>query len=244
MADLANTAEGTSGAAIPGTAIGGPDAFATSTVTGTGTAATFDNAHVHSGSTSIKHHLATVASTCTEVWTTGISPSPTANAFCRFYLYVTAVPSAPNRLIGLYTGASVTCSLQYTTAGALRILNSAGATVGTMAATVPLNQWVRVEFEATGIVGTTGNMAARMFSGANLETSTPDTNGSLAFTAQTVVGTVDGVRWGQSGSVTHTTAFDLWHDDYAFSTAATPGPLRYPVLPYRPPTPVMRAAGW
>lgn len=242
MADLAHDGEGTNTASV--TVGGKPNGFDGATSGGVGTTFTYDNAHVHTGVTSIKTHLATVASTSYTTWSTAISPTPTANAYSRFYFYSVAAPSVACRIAAFYTGANPSGVVQYLATGALRILNSALATVVTTTATVPLNQWVRIEYDLTGIVTTAGNPALRMFSGANLEGSTPDTNGSVSATGATTLGTVDSVRFGVSSAVTQTVALDLWMDDYAFSQIASPGALRYPVSRYWPPTPVMRAAGW
>lgn len=219
---LDNTAQGTSGATVPTTAIGAPNALDTSTVSGTGSTITFDSAHAHAGTTSIHHHLATVASTAYEDWKASITTS-TANAYSRFYLYLTAYPTVTTRIVAMLSGASLNGSLQITTTGTFRTVNSAGSVVATTTGTIPLNTWVRVEFEITGQSGTTATIAARSFSGANLEGATPDTNCSLSNAGTTVVGATGDVRFGHSSSVTMTTAWDTWYDDFAFSDTTQPG---------------------
>lgn len=225
MADLANTAEGTSGNALGATGVGGPDAFDTSTVSGAGTTATFDNAHAHGGSTAIKLHLAAISSTAYVAWTTAITPTPVSNAYARFYLYLTAYPSPSPRIAAFLSGSTVRCTLFMSTSGAIVTKDSAGATIATSTAVVPLNAWCRVEFEVTGISGSTGTVAARIYSGSNLETLTADTNGSLSNAGQAVGGTVNAFRLGVSTASAQAVAWDAWLDNIAFGQTAQLGPL-------------------
>lgn len=227
MADyLSNGCEGTSGVAITNANSLGPNQFTSITRTGTGTTSTWDNTHVHSGVTAMLNSLAAVASTVYVDWSgLSISPTPVANAFVRFYVYLTAYPTVTTRISAFLGAAVLRCSLQVTTTGTIRTVNSAGSVIATTTATIPLNGWTRIEFEVSGISGTTGTVNARMFSGANLETTNPDTNGTLSNSAQSVGGTVDDIRIGQSSSVTMTTAWNIWYDDIAFSDTTTPGPL-------------------
>lgn len=224
MASLSNTCEGTNAATVSTTNSAGPNQLDATSLSGAGTTCTWDNAHAHSGSTALKNHLPTVAASVYQAWKASISPSPVANAYVRFYLYLTAYPTVTTRIVMFTVVPNLRSALQITTTGTIRTLTSAGATIATTTAAVPLNAWCRIEYEVTGISGTTGAVAARMFSGANLETTTADTGGSLSNTGQTVGGTIDEVRFGHSSSVTMTTAWDTWYDDIAWSDTATPGP--------------------
>ena len=224
MTALSNTCEGTSGTAVTNANSAGPNQFNSATPTGAGTTLTWDNAHAHAGSTAMKTHMATVASTSTIDWTAAISPTPVANAYMRFYVYITANPSV-NAVLGKWIGsAAAQGTARLTTTGTIQLINQPGSIIGTTTATVPLNNWFRVELETTSNSGTTATMALRLFSGANLETSTPDTGGSLSVTGTTTSALVATCRFGVSSSVTQTVAWDLWQDDCAFSDTATPGP--------------------
>lgn len=228
MGTLSNTMQGTSGTSIPTTNAGGPDAFNTTAVTGTGTTATFDNTHVYSGSTALLDHIASgVSSTIQQSWST-LPSTPTANAFVRHYLYLTAYPSFS---VGTTAGicrfigsAALRAAVVLQPTGELRTINSAGGTISTTTEQVPLNQWVRVEFELTGISGTTGTVACRIFSGSNLETTSPDSGGSVSASSSSVGGTVDTVRWGPQSAITLTANWDTWWGAFAYSDTATPGP--------------------
>lgn len=222
MVALSNTCEGTNAATVTNANTGGPNQYNTISVTGTGTTCAFDNAHVHGGSTAIKNHLAAVASTVYHDWSSASVGSAVTDAYCRMYLYLTAYPTVTTRLVMFQGGVTMRSNLQITTTGTIRTINTAGGVSATTTAVVPLNAWCRIEFDTTGIT-TTATLSARMFSGANLEKTTPDTNGSISTAGVAIGGTIDDVRWGQSAAVTMTTAWDAWYDDVAFSSVATPG---------------------
>jgi 3D (Asp-Asp-Asp) domain-containing protein len=224
VANLTNTAEGTSGNAVAASAIGLPDALDASLVSGASTTLTYDNAHAHLGSTSFKVHMSTAASVAYVAWKAAISGAPVSDAYCRFYLYLTAYPSATTRIAGYLGSATNRTSLRLTTTGTIRTNDAAGATIATTTAVVPLGAWCRIEYEQTAISGTTGTVAARLYSGANLDTATPDTGGSLSNAAQPVGGTVDEVRYGVPTSTTQTVAWDAWLDDLGWSSTAALGP--------------------
>ena len=224
MTDLANNCDGTNGNAIPATNVAGPNAFNTSTKSGTGTTATFDNAQIHSGTTAVKFALAAVSSTDYVDWS-GLTS--TANAYLRCYVYLTAAATAQTRMFAYLGSAALRCSVIFPTASltTLRTINSAGSTISTMTSAFPLNQWVRVEFELTGVSGTTGTVACRMYSGANLEGTTPDSGGSISASNSSIGGNVDDARIGMSSAVTMTSAWNAWYDDVAYSDVAQPGAL-------------------
>ena len=228
MGVLNNTCEGTSGSSIPTTNAGAPDPFNTTAVTGAGTTATWDNTHVYADNTALRDHMpAGVSATSQQSWST-LPSTPTANAYVRRYIYLTAYPVftvgttlGVCRFIG---AAALRAGVVLQPTGELRTINSAGSTISTTTEQIPLNQWVRIEFEITGISGTTGTVACRIFSGANLETNTPDSGGSVSASNGSIGGTVDTVRWGPQSAITLTNAWDSWADAVAYSDTATPGP--------------------
>lgn len=224
MASLANTCEGTNGGTITNANTAGPNQF--DSILGTG-ALTYDTAHPHRGSTGL-HHIFTAnvsAPAKYPTWSTSISPTPVSQGFGRLYLYLTAWPTVLHNLMQLHTGTAVSCTASINASGQLRISNSSGTSIGTTTGTFPLNTPVRVEFDLTNIAGTTGDVAARMFSGSNLEGVTPDTNGTVSSAGAAVAGTLAQCRFGSSSSVTMTANYDLWYDDCAWSDTATPGPV-------------------
>lgn len=227
MSSLANTCEGTSGSSIPTTSAGAPNAFDTTAVTGTGTTATWDNTHVYAGATALRDHMAAVSSTIQQSWST-LPSTPTANAFVRWYMYLTAYPvfsvGTTAGLVRFIGSAALRCGAVLQPTGEIRTIGSAGGTISTTTEKIPLNQWVRIEFEITGISGTTGTVACRIFSGANLETNTPDSGGSVSASNGSIGGTVSTVRWGPQSAITLTSAWDSWWDAVAYDDVAAPGP--------------------
>lgn len=196
------------------------------TPTGTGTTITYDNTQtIHGNATAIKLHFPTVAAGAFTGWKASI-PSPASNAYARFYIYKTADPSvAGTRISHMMSGLGVSAAaIQITTGGKLRIINSAGTNVVTSTNSIPSNAWARVEWEITGISGSTGTITARFYSGANLDGSTADetiTSGAGA----AVTGQVNEVRYGNSSTTTQTVAWDLRISDCAWSDTSQPGPI-------------------
>lgn len=231
---LRQPCNGTNAATVTTTNFKNGDFFDTVQTTGTGTTITFDNTQtIHSWGAAVKFHFAAAASTNYMAWKAKFSGQTTANAYARFYIYLTAYPTVNTRLGNFLSGSGVSCgTAMVTTTGTLRTTNSAGGTVATTTGTIPLNQWVRIEFEITGISGTNGTIAARMYSGSNLETTTADTNGSLSTSSSSLTGVVNEFRVATSASVTQTTAWDLIVSDVAFSDTAQPGVYAAPTGVY------------
>jgi hypothetical protein len=224
VTSLSNTCEGTSGTAVSASNSAGPNQFDSVSISGTGTAQTWDSTHAHAGSTAMKNSLPSgVAAQAFADWTASISPAPVANAYARVYVYLTAYPGINTRLLGFVGSAATQCSVQIGTTGLLRLVSQNGTTIVTSTAAIPLNAWCRIEMDCTSNTGTTANLAARMFSGANLETGTPDSGGTVTSSAQTTTAQVSTARFGQT-SATQTSAFAIWLDDIAFSDTAAPGP--------------------
>jgi hypothetical protein len=228
-----NSCDGTQGVTVTNANSLGPNQFTVVSLTGAGATCIYDNAHVHRGTTAIKNTLvASVACTSNQNYSgAGISPTPVANAFVRFYIYLTAYPTVATRICGMVGAAATRAALQVNVAGTIRTLNSAGAQAGITTAVIPLNQWCRIEWDVTLLTSTTCNQAARMFSGAGLESNTPDTGGSISNVGVTTTGTVDDIRFGHSSAVTMTTTWSTWFDDMAFSDTATPGPAGVQTAP-------------
>jgi hypothetical protein len=196
MVLLAQPGNGTQGATVTNANASGGNQFDTVTKSGTGTTQTYDNAHIiHSNTTSLKNHIAAVSSTAFYQWKASITA--TNNAYGRIYIYVTANPSVNARIMQFNSGSNVAAAgLVLTTTGTIRTVNALGSTIATSTATVALNAWNRIELEVTGVSGSTGTVAARLYSGANLETATPDTGGTLSNAAQNVTGQVNDFRVG------------------------------------------------
>ena len=223
---LLNTCEGTPGTTISTGNSAGPNPFTVVGLTGAGATSVYDTAHFHSGTTAIKNTLpASVASTANFNWSgTSINPTPVANSFARFYLYLTANPTVTLRLCAAINAAATQGTLQLASNGLVRVHNNAGTLLAATTTAIPLNQLVRVEWDLINNNGTTADHAARFFSGPNLEFYTPDAGGSISSTGAAVTALTGDVRFGASTSTTVTSNWDSWWDDIAWSDTASPGP--------------------
>jgi|SRR5882672_1785237 len=239
MSSLINTCEGTNGSALPATNAGAPNPFDTTSISGTGSTKTWSNAHFYDGATSALIHLALGVSASGYCAWSVLPNTPTTNAYARIYLWLSAYPAfslgTVERVFAFLNGTTLCGALVIPNTGTLRTLTgTGGGTIATMATAIPLNQWVRIEYDLTNINtgASTADVAARMFSGANLEGTTPDSGGSLSNTgvASMTGGTVTALRIGPSAADTLTADWDFTSDAAAYSDTATPGPL-FGVLP-------------
>lgn len=242
MTRLDNSCEGTNAADIGTATIGGPNPFTTAAVSGTGATKIFDNTVKHSGSTAIKLTLPANVSAQSYMGWTGQASS--ANVYGRGYFYMTAAPTVTLGIMRFYNAGTYVAYLRLNLARTLTILDSAAVAMGsTSTGTIALSTLTRIEFDLTGMSGTTGTATVRVYSGANLDGATPDfTIGPASGT--TGAATANELRFGTVSNSTQTAAWSTWWDDCAYSDTAQPGPV-VPVLPTRATRQaVMRAANW
>lgn len=147
--------------------------------------------------------------------------SATAMA-AKAYVYLTAAPTADTYLVSLLnTAAGRVLSFSIGSSGRLRIFDGSGGgtAVWTAAATMPLNQWVRLElYGVVGGTATTGTVKAAAYLG---DATTPietvylaNGTGNMGTTA------LRGAAFGKyQASSPYATAF--WMDDVAVNDAAT-----------------------
>lgn len=217
MTTRANTCEGTNGVAVTTSNTGGPDQF-TST-----TELAFSNAQVYGGGTSILfHHPDSVDTNLAATWS---SLTSTSAGYVRFYAYFTSTPVVAMRL-ARWRASSSLASLHFTTAGKLQVRNATLGVVGTTTNSVPLNQWIRIEFDLTNLSGTTGNVAARFYDGAQLDGFTPtETISATGITTNS--STLTEIGFGNPG-VNLATAWDFYFDTVDYSDVSQPGPANPP----------------
>jgi hypothetical protein len=122
---------------------------------------------------------------------------PSANFAVRAYVFLTGYPSAETQFpISVRTAGDVgIVRLQMTTAGLVRVINTAGTTLGTTSAAIPLNTWVRLEFYGTALNGSAGTLGFAYYLGDS--TSAVQT---LAYTAVVTTGLAQVVRYGKLSS--------------------------------------------
>src|SRR4051812_20189093 len=165
MAIQTNTAEGgTNGTTVTAGNSGGASGTAFGTVgTGAGGAIIYSNEQAAHGTLSWKCTPGTGAQTM--LW----SQTGSGAVFStRFYVYLTGYPSAETQWHLVQTsGGVLVAGMNLTTAGKLKVFNSAAATLATFTNAVPLNTWVRVVLFGT-INATTGSVTAKMYPGDSL----------------------------------------------------------------------------
>lgn len=218
MTVLRNSFEGgTLGVGLSASNMGGASGDQPNVVTINGTASVvFDNTHVAHDSMAAKWTSAT--SSLAFVSYTGLG---TQECAARCYLYATANSTADYWLIRLEDSAgSAVAIVKWNAAGALRVQDSASATVWTAPAAFPLNQWVRVDLF---VDRTNGKIRATQ---ALLDAAPTYDSGLL--TANVGANAIDTVKFGDMSTSQVIAAY--WADDLAVDPAATD------VIPYAPPT--------
>lgn len=217
MTLLRNSFEGgTLDDGLTGSNMGGASGDQPNVVTINGAASVvFDDTHVAHDSVAAKWTSATAS--LAFVAYTSLS---TQQCAARIYLYATALASADYWLIRMEDSAGSSIAiLKWNAAGALRVQDSASATVWTAPAAFPLNQWVRVDLfvnRATGKIRATQ---------ALLDAAPTYDSGLL--TANVGANAIDTVKFGDMSTSQVIAVY--WADDLAVDPAATD------VIPYTAP---------
>lgn len=218
MPTLTNTAEGgAEDAAVTTGNSGGAsgNAFDSVSIGGTG-AITYDNEHAR-GNRAFKV-VGDTANAAYLTYTTALGT--VAEAWGRLYLYLVANPGATTGIVRLRVGAAQVARISIDTTGHLQIRRADNNTLATMVSSIPLGQWVRVEWHCLATaVG--GDLECRLYSAADSATVTEqlsDTNAALA-------NNIDEVNLGHHNASPATT---LWIDDLQVNTTGWPGPAANP----------------
>lgn len=180
----------------------GAYAFNAGSLSGSGTA-TFDSAHPHGGSRTLK--LATAVAT--DAVFEHIEPaSGMPTIVGRGYLYFAALPPNTLTIMSAYSGATKVADVRLSAGGTLSVRNVSTA-IGT--ATLVAARMYRIEWMISPNP-TGGTQTLRVFSGTNLESSASwdaSVTGAASATAAT---SINSLRYTISGDV-----FTVWWDDVA-----------------------------
>lgn len=210
-----NTAEGgTNGTAVTvANSAGASGVPFTGVNIGTGAAFAYSTTRAYSGT---KSYQLSTGTTATYIYATHSFPA-LDQVWARGFFYFTANPPAMTlfRFIG-GSGTLLRGAVGIDATGHLRILNSVGSVISTMAATISLNQWVRVEARCIGSA-TTGQIEIRLFN-----TPDSDTPTEVLTSAATINtgGTLTDIWWGESGAVANVGPY--WMDDPQIDAAGYP----------------------
>lgn len=217
--NLFNTCEGTPASDVPNANAGAPNTFDSATVTGAGASLRYSSTWAHNGATSMLMTLpANVASTVYTRWSPSSIPTPTANAYLRYYINLGSFPPSTTRLSTMMTNGALRSGASILGTGKL---NANGATA---ANALPTGQTIRIEHELTNIntAAGTGDVDVRAYLG---DSSTPISGDGLSLTGVAVAGLVNDIRIGATNSTTLTAAWSVPFDDVAYSDQAQPGPM-------------------
>lgn len=207
MAAWANRCEGTDEAVVTTTNTNGPDQFSA-----VNASPVFDTAQAAHGLSAIRVDTTTSAAKYVR-WTFGSVKTHQAG---RGYLRLSAAPAADGSFIQAQDAAGTgNFRIQIRTTRVLRVQNSAGTTLATGTVAIPLNQWVRVYYEAD----TNGSWTVKLYTDA--ASTTPAE--TLSGTAASLGSDLQRVQWGLSGGGANWPS--TWIDSlYVSDTAGDPGP--------------------
>lgn len=185
---------------------------------------TYDTAHAHSGTLSMKVDMAGGASSQWR-WSDGADQAG-ATGYLRFYLWLAALPSQNTSVAYVLDHSNVILlRVRVHTDGTVDLLDQANAIMGTTAAAVATGQWVRLEAKVT-CSATTGQAELRLYNSADSTTAAETVvTGSTFNTGSTKPG---GWRF---GGLTSSAAADVfWIDDISSSDVDWIGPLLVPTI--------------
>lgn len=188
-----------------------PNSAFTSDITVTWGTAVYDSARFAHGAQSGRFSTAANSGA-----SRGYVSSPT-EPYGRAYLYLTANPPSNARFAEFYNVATLRLMLRVLSDGRVAITD-AGFTNKATSTALPLNAWHRIEWRAA--TGTAANLVeVRIFSGVNMDGSTPDQTISAA---SMTVDAWDRMGFGVMFSSAQT--YDWWIDDVGLSDTGWLGP--------------------
>ncbi len=209
---------GSNGASILAADAGSGDVFDSRTVTA-GATLTYSNAHPHSGTLAARHVTTSGTAQDSELtWSTSIGTQTLT--YFRIYVWMDVFPGVGITLFRARSSGSLRARVSMSATGKLQMVNSAGTTLHTFAASLAVGQWVRIE----GKLDHTGDtFEVKLFNNASLLTPSETYSASAA----TIGASANSFEFGRVGEVN--TAYTFETDDYGLSTTAYLGPTAIPV---------------
>jgi hypothetical protein len=220
---LVNNAEGVPNGATVTAANSGGASGAPFDVVNIGALAglTADNAQAAHGSQSYKVVTGNPAANAFLTWTTSLTATGLLQVWWRVYLYLTAYSATQNRVVSVRNGSTYQGGPAINSTGKVVLLNATGGTIKTSTASVPLNQWFRLEGFVVGDASV-GQLEVRLFT-SSLDNFTPDETQTTA-AAQNTGGLINRIDIGDPSSVT---SYTYWQDGLGASSAGYIGPEIY-----------------
>lgn len=213
---IKNSAEGgTNGTSVTTGNSGGTSGSAFNSVNiGTSATVAFDNTRSAHGNMAYSLGTGGTASAADVEWTT--SAGSLTTVYGRFYFYATAAPGAQHRLLTIATsgGAALNSSIYWSTSRTLLMTDSAANAILT-SSTLAANTWHRIEFKVVQSA-TVGLLELKVFSGTNMDGTTPDYSGTSAATQNTGSSAMALYSFG-SGFDVKANITTFWLDDLGLS---------------------------
>lgn len=153
-------------------------------------------------------------------WTTAIGTQSDV-IYGRFYMYLTANPNAALHVVRTLSSSSARYAVVINTNGTVSLFGSSDTAFSTSTATVPLNQWCRVEFDCNYSTGGDGAGDAFLYFG-NPDAPYPDYTEVIGGFSPTGT-SADTFRFGKGQNNTFTDTF--WIDEININTDGSPGPV-------------------
>jgi hypothetical protein len=219
---LSNYFDGTDGTVLTagsgGNTVAGGDYFDTVNGSGAGDTIEFDTARFHSSPSSALLVSTTTGNEYVE-WTTQLSDTA-LTVYVRAYIYVaTGVASSADKFIRLYdSNGTEVAFMAFDSTPRLRVGDSAGTFTEASVGTFATGTWYRLEMAVP--IGNSVTINARLFTGANIDGTSPD-HAWAQVTSDTNVaaGNIASVRFGNSIA-----GPTISLDDVAISTSDWLGP--------------------
>jgi hypothetical protein len=208
---------GTNGVSVSSGNSGGVsgDPFFTVNIVAGGTVA-YDNTRSAHGANSVQIATGATSGANWMIWR--VAPT-TLTRWFREYLYFPANPSGSSAIVlkaEIVGGGGQVCVITVTTGGKLQALDANNASIFVTTASIPLNQWFRIEGFITGDAAA-GQVELKLFSSMDSTVPTETQTSAATVNTRTVAGQWD---WGTFGA----NIGPYWIDDIGLSPFGYLGP--------------------
>ena len=187
----------------------------------TGTASiTYSNAHpTHGNTTGYKFSYGPGFATLYCGWKSSLVASNKAYAWTYFYL--TAYPPNDLKLMSILSVGALAASLTITSDGKLHAAG-ANADFGISVSPLPLNQWIRVDFQITNVTQIWADLLGHLYLSAESTTPTETYSGTHFVVSGTDPAVFDEVRYGIYALANMASLTEVWVGDSAYSDTGMP----------------------
>jgi hypothetical protein len=187
---------------------------------GSGAVVAFSNTHAAHGSLAASVSTGTTAGTAFMSWVASLN-GPLSTVYGRMYLYLPSYPTSTDALVEFHgLSGGFAGGIQVDGTGKIIIQDGAFTTYPVFTSVIPLNTWVRIEFEMVVGAATVGSLAVKYFATLDSATVTEthtDTTGPYGG------GGVQQIDFGWTNA--HVSQPLIYIDDVGVSTSGYLGPV-------------------